>query len=386
MIAAEQFMQPALARGFDFWTGVPCSYLTPFINYVLADARLNYVGATSEGEAIGLAAGAALAGRKAVAICQNSGLGNMVNPLTSLAYTFQLPLLLIVTHRGEPGRPDEPQHELMGHITKDLLDLMKIHWADFPEEDAAINRTLELAERTMAETALPFALIMRQGAVSPFALPEQAAPVIPHHDSVTGRFQVPAGERMTRLQALQVVTDSVGADSAVIATTGMTGRELFSLGHRNSHLYMVGSMGCASSVGLGFRLASDIRSRVTVLDGDGAALMKLGTLATIGNQQPKGFLHVLLDNETHDSTGGQSTVSPTVDFASVALACGYHSAARIDTPQDLGAAIQATAPDAGPVLLHVKVARGSTPKIGRPTLSPLEVKARFMQWHASAHK
>ncbi|CAN5145682.1 hypothetical protein BH23CHL9_BH23CHL9_08370 [soil metagenome] len=133
MISADAFVQPALERGYSFWAGVPCSFLTPFINYVIGSPDLEYVGAASEGEALGIAAGAHLAGRKTVVICQNSGLGNAVNPLTSLNHTFRIPTLFITTHRGEPGLGDEPQHELMGQITGNLLPTMQIQWEIFPQ-------------------------------------------------------------------------------------------------------------------------------------------------------------------------------------------------------------------------------------------------------------
>ena len=132
MITAQEFVGPALARGYSFWAGVPCSFLTPFINYVIGSPELEYIGAASEGEALGIAAGAHLAGRRTVVICQNSGLGNAVNPLTSLNYTFRIPTLFITTHRGEPGIGDEPQHELMGQITGDLSRRCASRGSHFP--------------------------------------------------------------------------------------------------------------------------------------------------------------------------------------------------------------------------------------------------------------
>ena len=150
MIEARSFVEPARARGYSFWSGVPCSFLTPFINYVLQDGALDYLGAASEGEAVAIASGAVLGGRRSVVICQNSGLGNTVNPLTSLNYTFKIPVLLIVTHRGAPGVHDEPQHELMGRITGDLLDTMEIPWKTFPVQDDEIERGARCRRRMHA--------------------------------------------------------------------------------------------------------------------------------------------------------------------------------------------------------------------------------------------
>jgi phosphonopyruvate decarboxylase len=171
------------------------------------------------------------------------------------------------------------------------------------------------------------------------------------------------------------------ADVAVVATTGKCGRELFTLADREQHLYQVGSMGCASGMGLGVALAT--KGRVVVLDGDGAALMKMGTLATIGAQQPGGLIHVLLDNGVHDSTGGQATVSPGVDFCAVALACGYRAAWACDDVPGFEAALRAALDGAGPVLVHARIRPGSMASLGRPTVAPHEVAQRFRAFLAS---
>src|SRR5580658_9246260 len=156
MITADAFIAEATRSGFDFYTGVPCSFLTPLINGVLNDPTLRYVGASSEGEAVAIAAGAWLAGRRTVVMCQNSGLGNAVNPLTSLNAPFRIPTLFITTWRGQPGIPDEPQHELMGQITHQLLTLIGLESSSFPEESAAIANVLRQAAHYMGETSLPF--------------------------------------------------------------------------------------------------------------------------------------------------------------------------------------------------------------------------------------
>ena len=165
MIAADAFLDPARARGFSFYSGVPCSFLTPLINRVISDPALSYVGAASEGEAVAVAAGAWLAGRRTVVMCQNSGLGNTVNPLTSLNHPFRIPTLLIVTWRGQPGLGDEPQHDVMGAVTGSLLDTIAIAHAGFPREADAVPAALDRAEQAMAADALPFALIMEKGSV-----------------------------------------------------------------------------------------------------------------------------------------------------------------------------------------------------------------------------
>src|ERR1700744_1663800 len=152
MITAQDFLTGVGRQGFDFYTGVPCSFLTPLINGVLSDRALAYVGAASEGEAVAIAAGAWLAGRNTAVMCQNSGLGNAVNPLTSLNTPFRIPTLLIVTWRGQPGLKDEPQHELMGRITQNLLSLMELPHLPFPKETSELGPVMAQAQAAMAET------------------------------------------------------------------------------------------------------------------------------------------------------------------------------------------------------------------------------------------
>jgi len=165
MIAADDFIDPLRARGFDFWSGVPCSFLTPLINRVIGARGLAYVGAASEGEAVGIAAGAWLAGRQTVVMCQNSGLGNTVNPLTSLNFPFRIPTLMVVTWRGQPGIKDEPQHELMGRVTASLLDTIRVPHATFPVEPTDVAPAFDRAFTAMKSGELPYAFIMPQGSV-----------------------------------------------------------------------------------------------------------------------------------------------------------------------------------------------------------------------------
>jgi phosphonopyruvate decarboxylase len=381
MIQASEFLNPAAERGYTFVTGVPCSFLKPIINYAIQYENFDYVGAASEGEAVGIAAGAHLAGRKTMVMCQNSGLGNLVNPLTSLNWSFRIPSLLIVTLRGEPGRKDEPQHELMGVITGKLLETMNVKWEYFPEEASEVAAALDRAEAHMAAASLPFAFVMRDGSVDAYPLKKPRPSTAGERASAPeGRFSQAPDRRMGRAEAIGIARETLGPEMPVVATTGKIGRELFHLGDRRNQIYVVGSMGCASGIALGIRRC--IEGPVTCLDGDGAALMKLGAFATIGHYRPDGFLHIVLDNEAHESTGGQSTVSSTVDFASIALACGYSRAYRADTAEGLKAALEAASPSDGPVLIHAKVKVGSIEKLGRPTMTPPQVKERFMEFLA----
>ncbi len=378
MINASSFIEHLRGLNYSQYAGVPCSFLKPFINYVISDATLDYVGAASEGEAVGITLGACMAGRKTVTMCQNSGLGNMVNPLTSLNYPFRVPTLLITTWRGQPGVKDEPQHEQMGRIMHQLLDAIEIPWLPFPATEAEIPGVMAQAEASMAERQRPFALVMSKDTIAPFKLTQR-----PEIKLVKTEVRIcpsaPSAERLTRTEALRVILESLTGKEAVVATTGMTGRELFTLADRPNHLYVVGGMGTASAIGFGIAHALPALP-VVVLDGDGAALMKLGSLATIGYYQPRNLLHVILDNESHDSTGGQQTSSPITRFAEIAAAANYQHAFTADRAEDIRQSIQTLRSASGPSLLHVKIQPGSPKEIGRPTVKPHEVKERFMEF------
>jgi phosphonopyruvate decarboxylase len=378
-VSADSFLESARARGFDFYSGVPCSFLTPIINRVIGDREVTYVAAASEGEAVAIAAGAWVAGRRTVVMGQNSGLGNMVNPLTSLNFPFRIPTLLLVTWRGQPGLGDEPQHELMGQITGTLLDTLRVPHQPFPRTEGAIAGALDGAVAAMERTRLPFAFIMERDTVCGDGL-EQPPPVSRPHG--TRRDFGTRGVRPSRAAVLERLLARVPDDAGVIATTGKCGRELFTLADRPQHLYQVGSMGCASAMGLG--VALNTHRPIVVLDGDGAALMKLGALATIGAYAPRNLVHIVLDNGVHDSTGGQRTVSASVEFADIALACGYATGTLCDELTGFDTAFSAATTTAGPHLVHVRIAPGSIANLGRPTVAPSDVVGRFQRFLGGA--
>ena len=239
------------AHGFDFFTGVPCSFLTPLINRTIMDSTLQYVGAASEGEAVAIASGAWLAGKKTVVMCQNSGLGNTVNPLTSLNHPFEIPTLLMVTWRGEPGIKDEPQHVIMGRISQGLLSLMRFAHKDFPETLEGLDDALEKANSLMDEEQLPFGFVLRNGLIEDEALDQAVRTPLPPGN----RFDLASGGvRPTRYAILEEFLEIAPEKAAVVATTGKCGRELFTLNDRKQHLYQVGSMGCSAPMALGVAL------------------------------------------------------------------------------------------------------------------------------------
>ena len=376
MIEAAPFIEAARTRGFEWYAGVPCSYLTPFINFVSQDRTLRYLSAANEGDAVAIIAGVALAGRRGVTMMQNSGLGNAVSPLTSLTWTFRLPQLLIVTWRGQPGVADEPQHALMGPITPAMLDAMEIPWETFPTEADAIAPALDRAVAHMDATGRPYALVMQKGSVAPVALDREAT--IDARAVAVPRTVANGRSRCSRFEALQAIVDGTAADrTVVLASTGFCGRELYAIDDRPNHLYMVGSMGCVTSLALGVALARPDLGVVAV-DGDGAALMRMGAFATVGRYGPPNLTHVLLDNGAHESTGGQATVSSSVSFAAVAAACGYASAVGSDDLASLDEVLAAP-PLRGPRFLRLAIAPGSPPDLPRPTIAPVDVKRRLMQ-------
>ncbi|KVL23227.1 phosphonopyruvate decarboxylase [Burkholderia cepacia] len=378
MIEAAQFVEAARERGFDWYAGVPCSYLTPFINYVLQDPTLHYVSAANEGDAVALIAGATLGGKRGIAMMQNSGLGNAVSPLTSLTWTFRLPQLLIVTWRGQPGVSDEPQHALMGPITPAMLDTMEIPWETFPTDPEQVGPALDRAIAHMDATGRPYALVMQKGSVAPYELKANPAARPRAHVAAQSSSRAASAEAWpTRQDALQRVIAHTPVDSTVVlASTGFCGRELYAIDDRPNQLYMVGSMGCVTPLALGLALARpDLK--VVAVDGDGAALMRMGAFATLGTYGPANLTHVLLDNGAHESTGGQATVSQHVSFAGVAAACGYASAVEGDTLDVLDAALAGSSDGAQFVRLAIRT--GVPDGLPRPTVTPVEVKTRLMR-------
>ncbi|MBX3197644.1 MAG: phosphonopyruvate decarboxylase [Labilithrix sp.] len=374
MIEAKSFVETAKLAGFSLYTGVPCSYVKPFINYVIDAADLSYVGAANEGDAVAIATGAELGGRRAIVMMQNSGLGNAVSPLTSLNAIFKIPTLLIVTLRGEPGGPkDEPQHELMGQITTRMLETMNVAWSYFPTEESEVAGAIEKAVSHMTKTELPYAFVMKKDSVAPYKLTSRPTARELPAGAADVPFPTNASERPTRTEALQAVQRVTGSD-LVVATTGFTGRELYACDDRPNQLYMVGSMGCASVFGLGLAQARPDR-RVVVLDGDGALLMRLGGLATIGYERPANLVHVLLDNEAHDSTGTQSTVTHSVDLGACARACGYPAVQRVTTAAELEAALADRTE--GLRFIHLKTKPGAPADLVRPKVTPREVATRL---------
>lgn len=381
MITADKFLTPARELGFNFYTGTPCSYLKPFINYVIDTDGFDFYDSVNEGDAVAIAAGATIAGKRAVVMFQNSGLGNAVNPITSLTYTFNIPVMIITTLRGEPGgAADEPQHELMGQITIALLETMRLKWAYFPQTEEEVGPALKAADDYMKKNNQPFVFVMRKDDIADYKLKHVAAPSKKafeiHHKDL---FELDYKSRVTRTPVLEVLQKEVGMDAAVIATTGKTGREFYEVGDQKNQFYMVGSMGCALAFGFGIAVAKP-NLKVIVIDGDGALLMRTGSMATVGAYKPKNLIHILIDNEAHDSTGGQGTVTGGVSFGAIAAGFGYESIYSTDKLETFEGIMKELKTNTAATFLHLKTQKGSPEKLGRPKVTPAEVSTRFAEF------
>ena len=359
--------------GFTFYTGVPCSYLKDLINYAINEC--DYVGAANEGDAVAIAAGAFLGGQKSVVLMQNSGLANAVSPLVSLNHPFRLPVLGFVSLRGEPGVPDEPQHELMGRITTQLLELMQVQWMYLSNELAEAKRQMLQACRHI-ECNEPFFFVVRHGTFETETLQRQ---VPSSHRNRVKTLKHATDQLPTRHEVLSVINRMKDSKTVQFATTGKTGRELYEIEDSRNNLYLVGSLGCVSSLGLGLALSKNDLD-VIVIDGDGSLLMRMGSLATNGYYSPPNMLHIVLDNQSHDSTGGQSTVSPHINFVEIAASCGYEKSIHVHSVAELEHQIREWKKTRGLTFFHLNIARGSSKQLGRPKMKPHVVKERLQRF------
>jgi phosphonopyruvate decarboxylase len=372
---ADVLLDALRERGFGLISGVPCSYLTPLINATIDSPNTRYINAANEGEAVAICSGAELGGVRSVAMFQNSGLGNAVSPLTSLNAIFRIPVLLITTWRGQPGRkPDEPQHSLMGRIMPQLVNTMEIPYAIFPADRAELDQVLARAIQSMDTTGLPFVLFMEEGTIDKRELRTKP----PLRDGQRSAIPAMSSNALNVDECLASIAKSASQnDAAVIATTGFTGRALYNVGDRENQLYMVGSMGCVSSLALGVALACPDR-QVIAIDGDGAFLMRMGALSAVADAAPKNLTHIVLDNGVHDSTGAQATLAHRVDIPAVAAACGYPQVEVADSVEHLETLLRSEKKSLR--LIYVRTGPRENRDLPRPSITPEQVANRFRQW------
>lgn len=374
MINIKEFYDELLNNDIDFFTGVPDSLLKFFCAFIKDNVseRKNIIAA-NEGNAIGLAAGYHLATKKiGLVYMQNSGIGNALNPLVSLAdkLVYSLPMLLIIGWRGEPNKKDEPQHKKQGIITTKILDVLDIKYEvlDNNTNNDEMRVILQKAYDFMKENNEPYAIVIKKGTFDEYIL----------KDNCIYNFG------MTREEAIGVLVNSIEKNAAVISTTGMASRELFELREKykqdhNRDFLTVGSMGHASQIALGVALSNKDKE-VYCIDGDGALLMHLGGLTTIGNQKPKNFKHILINNGVHDSVGGQETVGFKIDILAIAKGCGYKECFSCSSREELAKLLERIKDGEGPILLEIRVQKGARKDLGRPTSTPIENKEAFMKF------
>jgi len=366
MVDCQTLDSYLIRAGVSFFTGVPDSCFKPWVDYISITRKEDHVIATNEGEALAVAAGYNLAtGKTAGVYLQNSGLGNLLNPLTSVIdeFVYNIPVLLMISWRGRPDQTDEPQHKRMGQNTTLLLDMLDVAYSIVGQRDL---QSVILTDAAQAhKRGRPYALLFQKGDIE--AYPEKKE---------SSREE----SQLTRWDAILAVAQFFGKGAVFFATTGKASRELYlwrDLSDRDHSrdFLNVGGMGWVSSIAFGFALRS--RKRIVILDGDASILMHMGNLATVGHYKPANVIHFILDNNAHDSVGGLSTVSRTVDFAKIAEAVGYRRSATVSTEKELRDELSRL-DETGPSLVSVRIKKGARPDLPRPLLTPLERKTLFL--------
>ena len=372
MIRCQDFAHWLAALGLDFYAGVPDSLLKPLCFYLADHGGDNHVVAANEGGAVALACGYHLAtGKLPLVYLQNSGQGNTVNSLLSLAdpEVYSIPLLMLIGWRGEPGTKDEPQHVKQGKVTLALLEAMDVPYRVLETGPDTARRSLtELVTIATAEQR-PVALMIRKDTFEPY--------------KATGGQAAPEFE-MTREHAIGAVIEALDENDAVISTTGKISRELYEhrdrtgLGHQRDFL-TVGAMGHASQIAMGIALAQPDR-QVICLDGDGAMLMHMGAAAIVGAAKLANFKHVILNNGVHDSVGGMATAGLRVSFTNIVKGCGYTEGWRVERRDDMSKKLAQLRSARGPAMLEIMVRQGARSDLGRPQTTPIGNKTAFKKF------
>ena len=358
----------------DFFTGVPDSLLKIFCSYLADNVKpCSNIIAANEGNAVAIAAGYHMStGKYPCVYLQNSGLGNIINPLLSLTHqgVYSIPMLLMIGWRGEPGKKDEPQHMIQGEKTGPLLTAAGVNFEVLPDYIEGAQEAIASAVNHMNNRKSPYAFIVKRQNFGEYIQKN------PYKTNFS----------LSREECIAEIMNHIGEYDPIIATTGFASRELHELelkvkkSTRNSFL-CVGSMGHASGIALG--VASQKKSRkVICLDGDGAAIMHMGSIALIGGRRTKNMVHVLLNNGAHESVGGQPTVGLNISFTGIAKACGYAQAFEVKTKEEIAKAMSQCTATNGPTMIEVKCGMNTRGNLGRPKQSPAMNKKEFMEFLA----
>ena len=372
MVRPSFFIDTLQKHDIDFYAGVPDSLLKNICAYISdhLDSRHNIIAA-NEGGAVGIAAGYHLATSKIpVVYMQNSGEGNIINPLASLTdkEVYNIPVLLLIGWRGKPGVHDEPQHVKQGKVTLPLLDTMGIHYQVLSQEESVAETQIADAVAYMKQTNEVYALVVEKNTFDTYALQNKV------ENALT----------LSREEAIQTVAEAIGPKDCIVSTTGMISRELFeyrtAMGQSHERDFLtVGSMGHASQIALGIALEKPDR-HVWCFDGDGAVIMHMGSMAITASKGPANFVHVLFNNGAHDSVGGQPTVGLDIDVPAIAKAVGYKHAFSVDSAEGLQEILRSPEILDGPTLIQVCVRKGNRKDLGRPTTTPIENKNALMHF------
>ncbi|MBO5738244.1 phosphonopyruvate decarboxylase [bacterium] len=357
----------------DFYTGVPDSQLKTLCDYLMNKYGIHkrhHIIAVNEGNAVALAAGYNLAtGKIPVVYMQNSGQGNVINPIASLLNKniYAIPTIFIIGWRGEPNIKDEPQHVFQGEITLKLLNDMDIEYF-IVSDKTSIEELIEVRKN--------FNISLEKG--------KQVAFVIKKGSLINSeKFSYKNDNQMTREDIIEQIT-KFSEEDLIISTTGKASRELFEIREKNkqSHKYdflTVGSMGHASSIALSIALNKPSK-KIWCIDGDGALLMHLGAMALIGANNPSNLIHIVVNNSAHETVGGMPTVASDIDICKIALGCGYKNVICVDNFKTLDDALQKAQKSQELYLIEVKCSIGARKDLGRPTISPIENKNNFMNY------
>lgn len=370
MIDSKKFVEKLFNLDVRFYTGVPDSLLKDICAYI-TDTLSNdeHIIAANEGNAIALAAGYYLStGKVPLVYMQNSGFGNIVNPLTSLTSkdVYSIPALLVIGWRGEPGIKDEPQHVHQGKVTAQLLEALDIPYEVVDTDTSNVDQILERAHSWTLENKSPYAILVRKGTFEKYKQSKK----------------VENSSELNRELAIEIIAKNLDKNDLVLSTTGHISRELYEYrinnGDHCSDFLNVGSMGHVSQIALGVALNKK-NKKVICLDGDGASLMHMGGMGIVGQQSANNFKHIVLNNGAHMSVGGQPTAGFHVDFCKVADACGYSYIKSVESQNDLELTMSEFLKAPGPCFLEVKVALGARADLGRPKSTPIENKLSFME-------
>ncbi len=370
-INLSDFYNEILKNNINFFTGVPDPLLTDICAYIEEKTpSKDHIIASNEGSAVAIATGYHLAtGKIPLVYMQNSGLGNAINPLTSLTHkdVYKIPILLMIGWRGEPNTIDEPQHIKQGAITRDFLNLLDIPTfiigADEPKNLLNLKNAINLVNKIKS----PVAILIKKRSFESYESFN-----CKDNDSLL----------ISREEAIRYLLESFPSDAFYISTTGMASRELYelreekNLNHSNDFL-TVGSMGHSSSIALGIAISNKTK-KIVCLDGDGSVIMHMGSQAIIGSLNPLNFVHVILNNGSHDSVGGQPTVGKEISLCSVAVALNYKKIFKVRSENEIKSLSKEISFNDGPILIEVIIKKGARPDLGRPKSEPKENKNFFM--------